>query len=457
MPGQIHTEPSPMPSDPSTAADNEPAQMPEQALADWVRRDYAELTARCTEDEAGTWERTTCRACGAGELVDVLSLGNMMPANALLRREELGREEPRFPLTLRLCESCGMVQLGHVVPAELLFRSYLFFTSSSRRMSEHFSSLITEASNEFVPPGGLIVEIGSNDGTGLSSIQRRDIRMLGVDPARNIAVMAAARGVPTVSEFFTETLAREIVHVASRAHLIVACNVLGHIDDLDSVCRGIRTLLSPEGAFVFEVPYLGEMVKRAEYDTIYHEHLSYFAVRPLVHLLNQHGLRLDRVELFPVHGGTIRGTAVHGTGYSPQVGEWLAEEEEIGLASRSTYEAMARTVVSNRETLRQTLTELRDAGAKVVGYGAPAKGTVTLNFCGIGTDLLPFVIDSTPAKQGCYVPGTHQPILSPSVLEKEEPDVLLLLAWNHSEEIMARETAFRARGGRFITPHSGGH
>ena len=444
------------PTDPEghgPAAETPP--MPQQALADWVRRDYTELTARCTSQEGAAWERTTCRACGAGGLVAVLSLGSMPPANALLRRAELGQAEPRFPLVLQLCEGCGMVQLGHVVPPELLFRSYLFFTSASRRMSEHFSALITEAADEFVPPGGLIVEIGSNDGTGLASTRRRDVRVLGVDPARNVAVMAASRGVPTVSEFFTEPLAREIARVAGRAQLVVACNVLGHIDDLDDVLRGVRTLLAPEGAFVFEVPYLGEFLRRSEYDTIYHEHLSYFAVRPLVGLLNRHGLRFDRVELFPVHGGTIRGTAVLGDGCSPQVEEWVADEAEKGFADRRVFEAMARQVEADRAALRRTLTELKDAGVKVAGYGAPAKGTVVLNYCGIGTDLLPFVVDTTPAKQGCFVPGTHQPILTPAALERERPDVLLLLAWNHAEEVRAREAAFLARGGRFLMPHSG--
>lgn len=432
-----------------------PAPPPQQALADWIRRDYAELTSRCAGQSAESWERRTCRACGAGGLVEVLSLGDMPPANAFLRPAELGRPEPRFPLSLRLCERCGMCQLGHVVPAELLFRSYLFFTSSSRRMGEHFSQLMTEASHEFVPPGGLVVELGSNDGTGLSSIQRRDVRVLGVDPSRNISVMAAARGVPTVSEFFTEPLAVEIARVAGRAHLVVACNVLGHIDDLDDVCRGIKALLAPGGALVFEVPYLMEFLERAEYDTIYHEHLSYFAVRPLAHLLNRHGLQLERVEYFPVHGGTIRGTAVHGSSCSPQVEEWIAEEVDKGIGAGRTFEVMARQVEANRAWLRRRLAELRAAGARVIGYGAPAKGTVVLNYCGIGPDLLPLVVDSTPAKQGCHVPGTHQPIRPPAVLEQERPDVLLLLAWNHAEEIREREAAFRARGGRFLTPHGG--
>lgn len=426
---------------------------PQQALADWIRRDYAQLEAECGRQSADSWERKTCRACGGRDLLPVLDLGSMPPANAFLRPAEQHRPEPCFPLGLRLCEPCGMVQLGHVVPPQLLFRSYLFFTSSSKRMTEHFSSLMTQNANEFVPPGGLIVEIGSNDGTALSAIQRRDIRVLGVDPARNISVMAAARGVPTISEFFTETLGREIARVGGQASLIVACNVLGHIDDLDDVCRGINGLLSPHGAFVFEVPYLGEMIDRGEYDTVYHEHLSYFAIRPLATLLNRHGLRLERIEFFPVHGGTMRGTAVHGQGVSPQVEQLIADEIRRDLGGRQFWENIARRVEENRSQLRERLIALRSKGTKVMGYGAPAKGTVVLNYCGIGTDLVPVVLDSTPAKQGFLVPGTHQPILPPSALEELKPDVLLLLAWNHAEEIVEREKAFRARGGRFLTPH----
>ena len=430
----------------------EPILASHQALADRIRREYREVTAHLTTQTAESWERKACRACQAEGLVEVLSLGDMPPANALLRPSELNQPEPRFPLSLRLCQRCGMVQLGHVVPAELLFRSYLFLTSSSRHMSEHFSLLMTDAAREFVHPGGLIVEIGSNDGTALSSIQRRDVRVLGVDPARNIAVMAAARGVPTISEFFTEVLASEIVRMAGRAQLIVGCNVLGHIDDLDDVCRGIQFLLAPDGAFVFEVPYLGEFVDKAEYDTIYHEHLSYFAVRPLVRLLNRHGLQLKVIEFFPVHGGTIRCTVVHGSHCSPQVEQWLANEEKKGLNDRRVFDDMARKVEQERVGLRKKLVELRAAGKKIIGYGAPAKGAVVLNYCNIDTDLLPFVVDVTPVKQGWHMPGTHQPILPPSVIQQQMPDYILLLAWNHGREIKDREAAFCARGGRFITP-----
>ena len=429
------------------------ATLPQQALAERVRGDYADLAERSATQDPRTWERRTCRACHADGLVEILSLGNMPPANALLRPTELLLPEPKFPLTLNLCPSCGMVQLGHVVPAELLYRSYLFFTSTSRVMVEHFGDLMNDAADRFVPPGGLVVEIGSNDGTALSSIRRRDVRVLGIDPARNIAVMSASRGVPTVSEFFTEPLAHEIRRVAGPAHLIVACNVLGHIDQLDDTFAGIRTLLADNGALVFEVPYLRDLLDRCEYDTVYHEHLSYFAIRPILTLLSRHGLRLAHVQSFPVHGGTIRITAVPGQGASDDATAWIQREIDARLNQRATYDTFVATAQSHRDGLRKTLIDLRAQGRRVLGYGAPAKAAVVLNYCGIGLDLLPAVIDSTPAKQGWCIPGTRQPILPPSAIESQRPDVFLLLAWNHAHEIMSRESAFRARGGRFITPH----
>jgi novobiocin biosynthesis protein NovU/D-mycarose 3-C-methyltransferase len=444
---------APAPSNPGELPEDvaDPLLSSVQKMAERVRRDYPQLSTSAADVES--WERKTCRACGANDLSEILSLGDLPPANAYVPPSELGEPEPRFPLSLRLCGRCGMCQLGHVVPADSLFRSYLFFTSSSLRMIEHFSLLMTQNADEFVGPGGLVVEIGSNDGSGLASLQQRNVRVLGVDPSRNISVMAAARGVPTIAEFFTEALANEIVRVAGRAELIVGCNVLGHIDDLDDVCRGLKTLLAEDGAFVFEVPYLGDMLDRTEYDTIYHEHLSYFAIRPLAHLFQRNGLRLDQIQFFPVHGGTLRGTVVHGEGRSPAVEELIAAELDRGLGDRETYATLALRVDEQRVALRQRLEDLRAEGKKVIGYGAPAKGSVVLNFCGIGTDLLPVVLDSTPAKQGLHVPGTHQPILPPSALEDERPDVLLLLAWNHADEIVAREHEFRARGGRFLTPH----
>lgn len=425
---------------------------PQQLLADRVRRDYAALDQATREERPERWERSLCRACHALDPAEVLTLGSQPPANAFLHTEELLGPESRFPLSLRLCEQCGMVQLGHVVPSRMLFRAYSFFTSSSRRMSDHFARLMHDCSEDFVPPGGLVVDIGSNDGTALASMQRRDVRVLGVDPARNISVMAAARGVPTIAEFFSEPLAREIARVAGPASLIVACNVLGHIDDLDDVCRGIRELLASNGAFVFEVPWLGDLLERTEFDTIYHEHLSYFAVRPLVQLFRRHGLRLERIEHFPVHGGTVRGTVVFGRGQSDQVAEWIEREHSLGLAERGTYRKLTKSIAQTKSSLLRWLKEQRDAGRTVWGYGAPAKGTVLLNYCGISTDLMPVVVDSTPTKQGLHVPGTHQPIFPPGEVERQRPDVVLILAWNHAMEIATREAGYRAAGGRLFTP-----
>lgn len=426
--------------------------LPQRNLAERLERDRVITLSEFQPADPSSWERTNCRACLKADLVEVLNLGEQPPANAFVATGDRQNPEPRYPLSLRLCESCGMVQLGHVVPPELLFRSYLFFTSSSKWMADHFGKLMTDNAAEFVPPGGLIVEIGSNDGTALSAIQRRDVRLLGIDPARNISVMAASRGIPTIAEFFTEPLAAEVERVAGQAHLIVACNVLGHINDLDDVCAGIRRLLHPQGAFIIEVPYLASFQEQNEYDTIYHEHLSYFAVRPLNVLMNRHGLRVERVQQSAVHGGTIRVTVRHGVWSSEDAQAWLKREETAGLAKRSAYATMANLTTRNKTELPARLAELKRAGKKVLGYGAPAKGTVRLNYCGIGTELLSEIIDSTPAKQGLHVPGTHQFIRPPSSLKDIDPDYVLLLAWNHAPEILARESEFRARGGKFLTP-----
>jgi novobiocin biosynthesis protein NovU/D-mycarose 3-C-methyltransferase len=426
------------------------APSPQQALADWVRRDAAVPGVAAS---AADWERDDCRACRSPGVVEFLDLGDMPPANALLRASELSAPEPRYPLSVRLCTRCGMVQLGHVVPAPLLYRSYLFFTSSSQRMSAHFGELMSVNVAKFVRPGGLVVEIGSNDGTALAAMDRSDIRRLGVDPARNVAVMAAARGVPTVSEFFSRPLAAELRRVAGPASLVVACNVMGHVDDLVDFCGGVRQLLSDEGAMVFEVPYLRDLLSGMEYDTIYHEHLSYFAVRPLSVLLARHGLALERVEHFDVHGGTIRCTVVVGERPSPGVTELIETERAQGLNDPATLLEWAGRVHVLRRALFDRLSELARQGKRVIGYGAPAKGAVVLNACNITPDLVSHVVDSTPAKQRLYMPGTRQPVLPTEELERLAPDVLLLLAWNHAAEVVRREAKLLDRGVQCLTPH----
>ena len=316
-----------------------------------------------------------------------------------------------------------MVQLGHVVPAELLYRSYLFFTSTSRVMVEHFGDLMNDAADRFVPPGGLVVEIGSNDGTALSSIRRRDVRVLGIDPARNIAVMSASRGVPTVSEFFTEPLAHEIRRVAGPAHLIVACNVLGHIDQLDDTFAGIRTLLADNGTLVFEVPYLARSPRPLRIRHRLSRTPLLFRHPPDSHTpVPTRPATCTRAELprprrhHPHHRRPRPGASDDATA-------WIQREIDARLNQRATYDTFVATVQSHRDGLRKTLIDLRAQGRRVLGYGASAKAAVVLNYCGIGLDLLPAVIDSTPAKQGWCIPGTRQPILPPSAIESQRPDV----------------------------------
>lgn len=392
--------------------------------------------------------RTDCRCCRGERLVEVFSLGEQPYANAYLTEHQIKEPEPKCPLVLMECQDCGQVQLSHVVDPETLYSNYAFMTSSSQGMKSHFSEMMQRSVTQYVPANGLVVEIGSNDGTALASLSGKNVRCLGVDPAENLATVAGQRGVPTLVAFFGQDVANEIVNSHhGPADLIVACNVLAHVDDLDEFCQGVNVLLSNEGALIVEVPYLQCLIDRAEFDTIYHEHLSYFAVRPLVALFERNGLHVQHIERHEVHGGTLRLT-VRRHAYEPRnVAEWLANE-----SVPPDWSAFRANVEALRMNLIDWLTKMRDAGKVVWGYGAPAKGTVLLNYCGITTDLLPVVVDSTSTKIGKHVPGTHQPILAPCELLNWQPDAALVLAWNHAAEIRRKEADYVARGGWMVVP-----
>ena len=393
--------------------------------------------------------KTDCRCCRSEKLQDVFDVGDQPPANAFLYPEQLDRKEVTAPLTLCKCLHCGMVQLKHVVDCNELFCDYSFITGSSARMCDHFAELMAEGVHKYVPLNGLVVEIGSNDGSALASIHGGTIRKLGVDPAANLANLASDKGVRTISKFFSEQVANDIVHDHGKASLIVACNVMGHIDDLDDFCRGVKELLAPGGAFVFEVPYVRDMVASTEFDTIYHEHLSYFAISPLAELFARFGLGIVNIEHKDVHGGTIRGTVASGESPpNPTASEWIRQYE----SEKIDWAAFTQRCVNYRNSLVNWLVSEQELGRIVWGYGAPAKGTVRLNYCKVDTSLLTTVVDSTPMKQGRFVPGTHQAILNPTKLKEGTPDSLLVLAWNHVKEIRAKESNYIAGGGTIITP-----
>ncbi|MDQ3774944.1 MAG: class I SAM-dependent methyltransferase [Pseudomonadota bacterium] len=400
--------------------------------------------------------RVLCRVCGGGDLHSFLDLGGMPLANALLTEEELALPEPRFPLDVSSCARCGLVQLPLVVSPAALFQRYVYFSSVSQFMTRHFAALAREAAARFVAPGGLAVEIGSNDGVLLQALRGEDVRILGVEPATNVAEVARAKGVPTINFFFSEALAQEIRHREGPASLVFAANVLAHMDDVADAARGIEHLLDARGVLVVECPYVVDFIEKKAFDTIYHEHLSCFGVRPLVALFEQVGLEVFDVRRLPVHGGSIRVyVRRHRDGARPAerpVAELAALEDRAGVRARDRLDALAREIRALRDEIRDAILGLRREGKRVAAYTAPAKGNTLLNYCEFTTEEIEYLADATPAKHGLYAPGSHIPILPIEAFHERPPDYALLLAWNHRDEVLAREEVYRRAGGRFLVP-----
>jgi SAM-dependent methyltransferase len=396
-----------------------------------------------------------CRVCGERDLWQFLDLGAMPPANALLKKDELSLVETRYPLALSHCPSCELIQLTHVVAPEALFQHYVYFSSVSTGMAQHFAALAREVAERFVPPNGLVVEMGSNDGILLHSLIGRPVRIQGVDPARNVAEAARARGVPTIADFFSVPVAGQILREQGKASAILGNNVFAHIDDLDEVMRAMQLLLADNGVVVLEFPYVVDFLQNLEFDTVYLEHLSYFGVRPLARLFRRFDFEIFDVRKQAVHGGTIR---VYGRrrSSSKPLNSSVAKQEALELeektADRERLTRFARDVAGLRTSLCDLVRKLRADNKRVVGYTAPAKGNVLLNYCGFGPDQIDYLADATPAKQGLYSPGVKIPIRSPQHFRADRPDYALLLAWNHRDEILNAENAYRAAGGKFIIP-----
>lgn len=395
---------------------------------------------------------SACRVCGATALWTFLSLGDTPLANALIRPEDSAGQESRYPLVVARCRSCGLVQLTVTVAPQVLFGpSYAYFTSASSPMVEHFDRYAADLVSRF-GPAGLVVEIGSNDGALLGSLARRGARVLGVEPAANMAGAANAKGLETLNAFFGEDTARSIAQERGRAGVVIANNVLAHIDDLPQVARALDMLLAPDGVFVAEFPYLADLLQHVEYDTIYHEHLSYLSLRPLRSLFENAGLRIVDVERQPVHGGSLRLFVARRGDPSPAVRALEAAESRDGLDDEARYERFAQDVAASRQALRTLLEDARSRGRRVAAIGATAKGNTLLNYCGLTTTDIAYIADSTPAKQGMLTPGAHIPIRPESALRLDPPDLTLLLAWNYADAILAKFSDYISAGGRFIHP-----
>ena len=382
-----------------------------------------------------------------------MSFGKMPVANGFLSPDQFA-DEYFFELKVAFCSKCGMVQLTELVDREKMFHEeYAFFSSTSTRMALHFNEFSNIVmSNYLGSPDPFVVEIGSNDGIMLQNFANAGIRHLGIEPSANVAQVAISKGIRTVCKFFDEDLAREIVSKNGQADAFIGANVMCHIPYLHSVAAGIKILLKPTGVLIFEDPYMGDIVEKISYDQIYDEHAFYFSVKSISYLFEQHGLEVVDVIPQSVHGGSMRYVICHkgARQVSAAVRKQIAKEETLGLHKPETYVHLRRNIEHSCGELMELLKDLKRQGKRVVGYGATSKSTTVTNYCGITPGLVEFISDTTPIKQGKFSPGVHIPVRPYQEFTANYPDYALLFAWNHAEEIMAKEQNFRQSGGKWI-------
>jgi SAM-dependent methyltransferase len=400
--------------------------------------------------------RDTCRLCGGRDLQHVMSLTPTPPANAFVPAEKRDEPQPVFPLDLFFCRGCAHVQLLDVVNAEYLFAHYVYVSGTSRVFVEHFRRYAEAMIRHYLAePPALVVDIGSNDGTFLRHFADRGYTVVGVDPAQEIAHAATASGIPTLTEFFRPDVAARIRDHYGPARLIAANNVFAHADDLDAIVEGIKAILSPDGVFVFEVSYLADVIEKTLFDTIYHEHLAYHTVAPLVRFFRKHGLEPIRVERVATHGGSIRCVAQFAGGprtADQSVADAVELEKRQRLDRPDTVVEFSQRIGALRQEFRGLVGDLKARGHSFAGFGAPAKATTLMYHFGIGPETVGFIVDDSPLKQHLFTPGLHIPVLPPDELYRRKPHEVIVLAWNFAASIMEAHDEFRKRGGHFIIP-----
>ena len=397
-----------------------------------------------------------CRMCESQKLFEFLDLGSTPPADEFKTAEQLREPDTYYPLQVWMCEDCGLAQLGYVVPPEILYQNdYPYESSTTQAGRDHWAGFAGSVVSELgLKPGQLAVDIGSNVGVLLEAFKNNGMQVYGVDPAPNIVEKARERGIDTICAFFGMESAQDIVDAKGRASVITGTNVFAHINDLTAFAQAVKILLADDGALIIEAPYFANLVADCEYDTIYHEHLSYISVRPVTKFFQRFGMEVFDVQQTEIHGGSLR-IFVSRTGrktVSPEVARLVAHEEETGLHTEETLSAFTVAVEQNRKNLLGLLYRIKIEGKSIVGLSAPAKGMTLLNYCGMGKEVLDFVTEKSPLKIGRFTPGGHIPVVPDEELLRVQPDYALLLAWNFAEEIMRNLDEYRRAGGRFIIP-----
>jgi predicted TPR repeat methyltransferase len=397
-----------------------------------------------------------CRACGRRLQAPFLDLGPTPLANSYLEPADLARPEPFFPLEVYVCEACFLVQLRAVESPEAIFGNYAYFSSYSATWLRH-ATVYAETMVDRLALGSdsLVVEIASNDGYLLRPFRDRKIPVLGIEPARNVAQAAQAAGIPTIPEFFGVALAQRLAASNQQADLLIGNNVLAHVPALHDFVEGLRIALKPAGLITLEFPHLLRLLRENQFDTIYHEHFSYFSLSVVREVFARHGLAVVDVDELTTHGGSLRVYARHAH-LTPQVSgrvtAVLAAEEASGLRTLECYHAFSEQVRETKRALLDFLIATKRKGHSVVAYGAPAKGNTLLNYCGVRTDFIQYTVDRSPHKQGRYLPGTRIPIHPPERISQTRPDNVLILPWNLRDEIAGQMASIRDWGGRFVVP-----
>lgn len=397
----------------------------------------------------------TCRFCSSKNVSEVLNLGYMPLAGGFIKRKTSLQDEKKYPLVINFCKDCFLLQCADSISPETLFKDYFYFSSSIKTLVAHFQQVVSEI-KQFTPKKkAFVVEIGCNDGEFIKSLEKANYKAIGVDPAENVTSPLIKKGLPIINDFFSDDLAQKIVRKYGQADAIYSFHTMAHIEDMHSVFRGIKKLLKKDGYLAFEVHYLGDLISGMQYDMIYHEHQFYYSLRALQNVFKQYDMEIFDVKRIPVRAGSIMYFVQHKKGgrkISKSVLDLVKLEKQQKLDKIATYQTFLKKINTTKTALLQQLIKLKKQKKKIVGYGASGRGTVIMNYCNLTSDLLDYVVDDAKAKQGSFMPGTHQKIEPSRKMLADNTQCAVLFAWPFVEEVIQRNQDFIKKGGKFITP-----